>query len=72
MGRTSITSLMIEIKKILEKNNELSIRQISLRTKSQWRTVEKALETMKTLKVVKEQYNSPYGKREERLFSLNI
>ncbi len=71
MGRTSITSLMIEIKKILEKNNELSIRQISLKTKSQWRTVEKALETMKALKVVQEKYSSPIG-REERLFSLNI
>ena len=70
MARTSITSLMIEIKKILEKEYELSIRQISLRTKSQWRTVEKALDTMKKLGVLKEEYRGLSGSKEERLFSI--
>lgn len=54
MSRKSITSLMEEIKKLLEKNKELSIRQLAIRTKAQWGTVEKALEGMKSLDVVKE------------------
>lgn len=69
MPRKSITSLMEQIKELLEKNKELSIRQISLKTKSQWRTIEKALETMKSLDVVKER-KSDKTERVERLFSL--
>ena len=69
MTRKSITSLMEEIKKLLEKNKELSIRQIALKTKSQWRTIDKALETMKTLNVVKERKGNETD-RVERLFSL--
>lgn len=60
---------MEEIKKLLEKYKELSIRQIALKAKSQWRTVEKALETMKSLNVVKER-KSNETERVERLFSL--
>lgn len=67
--RKSITSIMEEIKKLLEKHNELSIRQLSLKTKSQWRTVKKALETMKSLGVVKERKGDE-TERVERLFSL--
>ena len=69
MPRKSITSLMQEIKKLLEKNKELSIRQIALKTKSQWRTIDKALETMKSLNVVKERKGNE-TERVERLFSL--
>ena len=69
MVRKSITALMEDIKKLLEKNKELSIRQIALNTKSQWRTIEKALETMKSLNVVKERKGNK-TKRIERLFSL--
>ena len=69
MPRKSITSLMQEIKKLLEKNKELSIRQIALKTKSQWRTIDKALETMKSLGVVKERKGNE-TERVERLFSL--
>ena len=69
MTRKPITFLMEEIKKLLEKNKELSIRQLALKTKSQWRTVEKALETMKTLNVVKERKNDK-TERVERLFIL--
>lgn len=68
--RKPITSLMEEIKKLLDSKKELSIRQISIETCSQWRTVEKALETMKTLGVVKERKGNETD-RVERLFSLN-
>lgn len=67
--RKPITSLMEEIKKLLEKYKELSIRQLALKTKSQWRTIEKALETMKTLNVVNERKGNK-TERVERLFSL--
>ena len=69
MPRKPITSLMEDIKKLLDKNKELSIRQLALRTKSQWRTIEKALNTMKSLGVVKERKSSE-TERIERLFSL--
>lgn len=67
--RKSILSIIEEVKKILGKEEELSIRQLSLKTKSQWRTIEKALETMKSLGVVKERQNDE-TERVERLFSL--
>ena len=69
MARKSIVSIMEEIKKILDKNKELSIRQIALKTKSQWRTIEKALTTMKSLGIVKERKGAE-TERVERLFSL--
>lgn len=69
MSRKSITSLMEDIKKLLEQHRELSIRQLALKTKSQWRTIEKALETMKSLNVVKERKGNE-TERVERLFSL--
>jgi predicted transcriptional regulator len=69
MARKPITQIIEEIKKLLEKESELSIRQISIKVKSQWRTVEKALETMASLGVVKERKGDE-SNREERLFSL--
>lgn len=69
MARKPITQIIEEIKKLLEKENELSIRQISIKVKSQWRTVEKALETMLSLGAVKERKGDE-SDREERLFSL--
>ncbi len=69
MARKSITQLMEEIKKLLARHQELSIRQLSIKTKSQWRTVEKALATMQSLGVVKERANAE-TERVERLFSL--
>lgn len=69
MTRKPITSLMQEIKKLLEKHKELSIRQLALKTKSQWRTIDKALETMKSLNVVKERKGNE-TERVERLFSI--
>lgn len=67
--RKPITAIIEEVKKLLEKEGELSIRQISLKTKSQWRTIEKALDTMKLLSVVNERKGTE-TKRVERLFSL--
>jgi len=70
MGRKSITDVIREIKTLLEKEDELSVRQISLRLKSQWRTIDKAIDTMKLLGYVKERMNKD-TKRTERLISLN-
>jgi predicted RNA binding protein with dsRBD fold (UPF0201 family) len=67
--RKSILNIIEEVKNILEKEKELSIRQLSIKTKSQWRTIEKALETMKSLDAVKERLNNE-TERVERLFSL--
>lgn len=69
MVRKPITQIIEEIKVLLEKNSELSIRQISIKTGSQWRTIEKALETMQKLGVVKERKGND-TERVERLFSL--
>ena len=69
MARRPITDIIEQIKNLLEKEKELSIRQISQKTKSQWRTIHKALDLMKKLKIVKERINDK-TKRKERLFSL--
>ena len=69
MSRKPITEIIEEIKSLLEKEGELSIRQLSLKTRSQWRTIEKALVTMKSLDAVKERKNDE-TERVERLFSL--
>jgi DNA-binding transcriptional regulator YhcF (GntR family) len=69
MARKPITQIIEETKKLLEKEGELSIRQISIKTGSQWRTIEKALETMKKLDVVKERKGKETD-RVERLFSI--
>ncbi|MEI6732305.1 MAG: hypothetical protein WCK90_06530 [archaeon] len=69
MVRKPITQIIEDIKKLLEKEGELSIRQISLKLGSQWRTIEKALGTMLNLGLVKERRNKEV-ERVERLFSL--
>jgi predicted transcriptional regulator len=69
MVRKPITQIIEEIKKLLEKEGELSIRQISIKTGSQWRTIEKALDTMHNLGIVKERKNDK-TERVERLFSM--
>ena len=67
--RKPITEIIQKVKKLLEKEGELSVRQISIKTGSQWRTINKALETMKSQGIVKERPNKETD-REERLFSL--
>ena len=69
MGRKPITEIIEEVKTLLDKEGELSVRQISLKTKSQWRTIKKALDTMKSLGAVKERKNDQTN-RVEKLFSL--
>lgn len=69
MARKPITKIIEEIKELLEKDGEISIRQISIKSGSQWRTIEKALETMKKLDVVKERKGKE-TERVERLFSI--
>ena len=67
--RKPITKIIEEVKKLLEKEGELSVRQISVKIGSQWRTINKALESMKSLGLVKERLNNETG-RKERLFSI--
>jgi DNA-binding transcriptional regulator YhcF (GntR family) len=69
MVRKPITQTIEEIQTILKKEGELSIRQLSIKAGSQWRTIEKALETMKKLNVVKERAGKETD-RVERLFSI--
>ena len=69
MARKPITKIIKEVKALLEKEGELSIRQISIKLGSQWRTIEKALETMKSLEIAKERKGDKRD-RIERLFSL--
>ncbi len=67
--RKPITEIIEKVKKILEREGEMSVRQMSIKTGSQWRTINKALETMKSLGIVKERLNNKTD-RKERLFSL--
>ena len=69
MARKPITEIIEKIKSILQKESDLSVRQLSIKMNSQWRTVNKALITMKSLGIVKERLNKE-TKRKERLFSL--
>ena len=69
MSGKSIHLIMEEIFKIL-KDKEKSIRQLSIEIGSQWITIEKALESMKRLGLVKEKV-SYESNRKARLFSLN-
>jgi len=69
MVRKPITEIIEQIKLILQKEKNLSVRQLSIKTHSQWRTINKALKTMKSLGFVKETTNKE-TKRKERLFNL--
>jgi len=69
MPRRPITQIIQEVKKLLEKEGKLSVRQISIKTHSQWRTSLKVLETMRDLDLVKEEKGTE-TEREERIFSL--
>jgi len=69
MSRKSILDILVEIKKILEKEKELSTRQISIKTHSQWRTVDKALQTMIHLDLIKKRANKN-TKRVETIYSI--
>ena len=66
--RTPITQIIEDIKKLLEKQGPLSIRQISIKTKHQWRTINKAIETMKVLGILNEKKGD--SGRDERVVGL--
>ena len=69
MSGRSINKIMEDIFDFLEKEGELSIRQLSIKVNSQWITVEKALTSMKKLGIVKERVGDE-SKRKTRLFSV--
>lgn len=69
MVRKSIIKIIKEIKVLLEKERELSTRQISIKTRSQWRTANKALEVLVFLDVIKKRKNKETD-RVEILYSL--
>lgn len=68
-ARKSFPDIVLEVRQILSKEKELSIRKIAIVTQSQWRTIERVLELLKTLDIVKERRNKN-TERIERLFSL--
>lgn len=69
MSRRNILQIMEDIKKVLSKSEEMSVKRISENIKSQWETTIKALEFMKKQGMVKERLNDK-TERIERLFSL--
>ena len=69
MSGKPINKIMEEIFDTLKKEKELSIRQLSLSVGSQWITIEKALDSLKNLGVVKERLGDD-NNRKTRLFSL--
>lgn len=58
-----------DIRNLLKKEDELSVKAISEKVNSQWETTIKALEFMKEMGLVKERKGDKTYK-EERLFSL--
>jgi len=69
MTRNSILKVTENVIKILEKNKELSIKSVSNKLGSQWRTTLKSLEFLKGIGIVKERIGPPKN-GPERLFSL--
>ncbi|MFA5484769.1 MAG: hypothetical protein WC260_00750 [Candidatus Pacearchaeota archaeon] len=67
MYRKSFPEILIQINDLLKKEKELSINQIALKLKSQWRTAEKSLEVLKKLGIVSEKPNKE-SNRQERIF----
>lgn len=69
MLRRSILDVIRDIRNLLKKEDELSVKAISEKVNSQWETTIKALEFMKEMGLVKERKGDKTYK-EERLFSL--
>ena len=69
MKRRGILEVIEDIIKILHKEKESSVQQISLKNNSQWETTIKSLEFMKKVGLVKERQGKQTYKI-ERLFSL--
>ena len=69
MSRRNILEVIEDIKKVLFKGEEMSVKKISEKIKSQWETTIKALEFMKKQRMVNERKGKKTHKV-ERLFSL--
>lgn len=69
MSRRNILEIIEDIKKVLAKDKEMSVKKISEEIRSQWETTIKALEFMKKQNIVKEREGKKTNKV-ERLFSL--
>ena len=69
MSRRNILEVIEDIKKVLSKEDEMSVKKISEHIKSQWETTIKALEFMKEQGMVKEREGKKTNKV-ERLFRL--
>ena len=69
MGRRNILEVIEDIINVLKKENEMSVKALSEKIKSQWETTIKALEFMKRVNLVKERQGKKTNKI-ERLFSL--
>jgi len=69
MSGKPINKIMEEIFAILKNGKEVSIRQLSVKIGSQWITIEKALDSMKKLGIVKERLGDE-NNRKTRLWSL--
>lgn len=69
MTRRNILKVTEDLIKVLEKGDEVSIKSLSKKVKSQWRTTAKSLEFLKNIGVVKERSGKKTHK-EERLFYL--
>jgi predicted transcriptional regulator len=69
MSGKPINEIMEVIFVLLKREKEMSIRQLSIHVGSQWITIEKALNSMKNLDLVKEKLDSN-SDRKTRLFSL--
>lgn len=69
MPRRTLSQIVEEIKFLLQNEKELSVRQIAIKTKCQWRTALKALELMENLDITEERQENK-SNRDERLFKL--
>ncbi len=69
MARRNSFEVVEDIKEILGKERELSVKAISTKIKAQWETTIKALEFMKSQGMVSERKGKKTNKV-ERLFSL--
>jgi predicted transcriptional regulator len=70
MARRNILQVVEDIIHLLKKEEDLSVKRISFRVKSQWETTIKALEFMERINLVTERKGHKSHK-EERLFRLS-
>jgi len=69
MPRRTSHEIVLQIKKVLEKESDLSVHQIARKIKSQWRIANNNLEFMKSIGIV-EEIATKNKKKEGRRFRL--